>query len=116
MDRLVDLYVDVLLGDATEEEFNEAVQSLDSEEVEDIRAQARLELWASGIVVIQQTHNQQSNRVREVETMKTKTFTYKGQMINYYNKVRQNKAIDFCVCGLSAEHGYYVSYTYAKNK
>lgn len=48
--------------------------------------------------------------------MKTKTFTYKGQMINYYNKVRQNKAIDFCVCGLSAEHGYHVSYTYAKNK
>lgn len=53
MDRLVDLYVDVLLGDATEEEFNEVVQSLDSEEVEDVRAQARLELWASGIVVIQ---------------------------------------------------------------
>lgn len=48
--------------------------------------------------------------------MKTKTFTYKGQMINYYNKVRQNKAIDFCICDLSAEHGYYVSYTYAKNK
>lgn len=46
--------------------------------------------------------------------MYTKTFTYKGQMINYYNKVRQNNKIDFCVCGLSAEKGYYVSYTYAK--
>ena len=32
MDRLVDLYVDVLLGDATEEEFNEAVQSLDRQD------------------------------------------------------------------------------------
>lgn len=53
---------------------------------------------------------------KEVKTMKTKTFDYKGQMINYYNKVRQNKAIDFCVCGLSAEHGYYVSYTYAKKR
>lgn len=48
--------------------------------------------------------------------MKTKTFEHKGQMINYYNKVRQNKAIDFCVCGLSMEHGYYVSYTYAKKR
>ncbi len=46
--------------------------------------------------------------------MYTKTFTYKGQMINYYNKVRQNKRIGLCTCGLSADLGYYVSYTYTK--
>lgn len=44
--------------------------------------------------------------------MYTKTFTHKGQMINYYNKVKKNKKIDFCMCGFSVEHGYHVSYTY----
>jgi hypothetical protein len=46
--------------------------------------------------------------------MNTKTFKYKGQMINYLNKVRQNKNIDFYVCGFNVEKGFYLSYTYAK--
>ena len=34
---------------------------------------------------------------REVNDMMiTKTFQYKGQMINYLNKVKQNKNIAFC--------------------
>lgn len=44
--------------------------------------------------------------------MITKTFTQKGQMINYYNKVRQNKKITFCMCSLDAELGYCVRYSY----
>lgn len=43
---------------------------------------------------------------------RTKTFEYKGQMINYYNKVRKNDKVTFCVCGLDAEKGYYVSYRF----
>ena len=43
----------------------------------------------------------------------TKTFEHKGQMVNYYNKVRVNENIGFCCCGLSAQYGkYYVSYEY----
>ena len=41
-----------------------------------------------------------------------KTFEYKGQMINYYNKVRTNSKIEFCVCGFFAETGYTVMWWY----
>lgn len=54
MDRLIDLYVDVLLGDATEEEFEAEVlaEDLTADEVEEVRADARRELWASGIMLV----------------------------------------------------------------
>ena len=41
-----------------------------------------------------------------------KTFEYKGQMINYYNKVRTNPNIEFCVCGFFMETGYTVMWWY----
>lgn len=45
--------------------------------------------------------------------MITKTFNYKGQMINYYNKVRKNPNIDFCHCGFSCSYNaYVVEYSY----
>lgn len=48
--------------------------------------------------------------------MITKTFDYKGQMINYYNKVRKNPNISSCYCYLSASLGcYVVEYAY-KNR
>lgn len=47
--------------------------------------------------------------------MITKTFEYKGQMINYYNKVRKNKNIAFAWCGLFADLGYCVQYSYKQN-
>lgn len=50
--------------------------------------------------------------------MITKKFNYKGQMINYYNKVRNNPGIDFCTCGWFYDndgHGSYtVKYSYKK--
>lgn len=45
----------------------------------------------------------------------TKTFEHKGQMINYYNKVRKNPKIDFCIAGFFMEFGYAVRYSYKKN-
>lgn len=44
----------------------------------------------------------------------TKTFEYKGQMINYYNKVRQNLQIELCSCGWVAGQGWTVMYSYRK--
>lgn len=47
--------------------------------------------------------------------MITKTFEYKGQMINYYNKAKNNPHIDFIVMGLFPDlGGYAVQYTYKK--
>lgn len=52
---------------------------------------------------------------KENKTMtKTKTFEYKGQMINYYNKVRKNPNIEFCACGYTVGMGWMVMYTYRK--
>lgn len=45
-----------------------------------------------------------------------KSFEYKGQMINYYNKVRKNPDVDFCVAGFFMETGYTVMWTYAQKK
>ena len=41
-------------------------------------------------------------------------FTYKAQMINYYNKVKANPKVDKCWCGIFAETGYTVQWTYKK--
>lgn len=49
------------------------------------------------------------------EKLYTKTFTYEGQMINYYNKVRTNPKIDKCWCGVFTDTGYTVAYTYKHN-
>ncbi len=40
--------------------------------------------------------------------MITKKFDYKGQMINYFNKVRKNPNISACYCSFSCAHGCYV--------
>ena len=42
----------------------------------------------------------------------SKSFEFKGQMINYYNKVRKNTKIDMCWCGLFMDRGYTVYWTY----
>lgn len=46
--------------------------------------------------------------------MKTKTFEHKGQMINYYNKAKNNPKLSLCVMGLDSKLGYFVSYEYKK--
>ena len=44
-----------------------------------------------------------------------KTFKYKGQMINYYNKMKSNPKIDFIMSGLFAEtRAWTIYYTYKK--
>lgn len=50
-------------------------------------------------------------------TQKTyeKFFEYKGQMINYYNKVRKNPDVDFYMAGFDVKAGKYsVMWTYKK--
>lgn len=42
----------------------------------------------------------------------TKTFEFKGQMINYYNKVKNNPKIAFACCGFFVKTGYTVQYWY----
>lgn len=44
--------------------------------------------------------------------MITKTFEYKGQMINYYNKVANNANISFCYMSYEQGVGYIVRYMY----
>ena len=46
----------------------------------------------------------------------TKTFTYKGQMVNYYNKVRKNPKVNMCWCGLFTDTGYTVQWTYKQRE
>lgn len=50
--------------------------------------------------------------------MITKTFEHKGQMINYFNKVKRNPNVGFCYCGYIYDdngHGAYrVEYKYNK--
>lgn len=48
--------------------------------------------------------------------MMTKTFQHKGQMINYFNKMKNNANIDFCMTCFDCELGAYaIHYTYKKN-
>jgi len=56
-----------------------------------------------------------NHRRKEVDSMTTKRFQYKGQQVNYYNKIKQNTNIVFLIAGLNAQ-GYYVSYEKAFNK
>ena len=43
----------------------------------------------------------------------TKEFQCKGQMINYYTKVRRNNEIKYASCGYDVDrHAYTVSYRY----
>ena len=43
----------------------------------------------------------------------TKTFEYKGQMVNYYNKAKANPDIAFICCGFFFDTGKYtVMYSY----
>ena len=47
-----------------------------------------------------------------MEKMYTKTFRYKGQMINYFNKLKKNPNVTcfagfFCDCGSYAIHYWY---------
>lgn len=43
----------------------------------------------------------------------TKHFQYKGQMINYYNKMRENiEKYEFISCGLNIDEGYIVEYVF----
>ena len=44
--------------------------------------------------------------------MKTKTFEHKGQMINYYNKAKNNTNLKMVVMGYFAGEGYCVKYCY----
>lgn len=50
--------------------------------------------------------------------MRKVRFEYKGQMINYYNKLRKENekgTIKFShICGGCDKDGYYVEYTYNK--
>ena len=42
-----------------------------------------------------------------------KKFEYKGQMVNYYNKVQENPNIAWVICGFFFEEGCYtVQYRY----
>jgi UDP-2,3-diacylglucosamine pyrophosphatase LpxH len=46
-----------------------------------------------------------------------KEFTYKGQMVSYYNKVSENPKVDTCICGyFHDKNSYMVKWTYKKNK
>lgn len=50
---------------------------------------------------------------REAISMIIKKFNYKGQMINYYNKVRQNPNVSLCYCCFSCAYScYIVEYCY----
>ena len=41
-----------------------------------------------------------------------KNFEHKGQMINYYNKLRKDERIDWVVCCLNANDGYVCEWQY----
>lgn len=45
---------------------------------------------------------------------KTKNFQYKGQMINYYNKIKNNPDIESVFCFWDAKIGYAITYIYKK--
>lgn len=44
--------------------------------------------------------------------MKEKTFDYKGQMINYYNKVKENPKVTWCMMATEVGVGYVVRWCY----
>lgn len=52
------------------------------------------------------------NKTFKVGNMNIKTFQYKGQMINYYNKLIQNENLKLATCGCSIKYGWHCSWTY----
>ena len=54
------------------------------------------------------------NQTYKVGNMYKKNFQYKGQMINYYNKLRQNKKLSFVFCGFDTSCGYTCEWSYKK--
>lgn len=57
----------------------------------------------------------QKRKEREVNNMKTKAFDYKGQMINYFNKMKNNPKLTFLMSCMSAETGKWtIYYSYEK--
>lgn len=48
-ERLVELYVSMILGDATQAEFYEACGNISNAEVDKIEAEGKAQLWACGI-------------------------------------------------------------------
>jgi hypothetical protein len=45
-----------------------------------------------------------------------KHFDHKGQMINYWNKLRNNDKIVWATCELNAKEGYVLEYSYERLK
>lgn len=46
------------------------------------------------------------NKIFKVGKFNTKQFQYKGQMINYYNKLLKNDKLTTVTCGLSMKYGF----------
>ena len=44
--------------------------------------------------------------------MREKTFEHKGQMINYYQKLKCNPKIKYCVMMMDATKGYLIQWYY----
>lgn len=57
-------------------------------------------------------YNNNRKRKGKVIKMITKTFEHKGQMINYYNKAKNNTNLKMVVMGYFAGEGYCVKYCY----
>ena len=43
-----------------------------------------------------------------------KHFEYKGQMINYWNKLKNNSKIAWATCEFNAKEGYILEYSYER--
>lgn len=61
-------------------------------------------------------HRKGREKEREVVNMITKKFNYKGQMINYFNKVKNNPNIGACYGYYSCEYKSYVVEYYYKDR
>ena len=57
-------------------------------------------------------YNNNRKRKGKVIKMITKTFEHKGQMINYYNKMKTNKKIKNIFFGYFVGEGYAIKYNY----
>lgn len=52
------------------------------------------------------------NKTFKVGDMNIKTFQYKGQTINYFNKLRQNKNLKLTTRGFSTKYGWHCGWAY----
>lgn len=55
-----------------------------------------------------------TNKTFKLGTMCAKTFEFKRQMVNYYNKLSNDPRIDVCFAYRSTEYGYIVTWEYNK--